>query len=688
MSIIDELILVTQHLEKEKIQDALRTLKKVNIKSLFNYLAYTELDGDDDEIILNLVIRILQNIYNNFKEDCPLSDEQYDMLYEKNRMFEEVVGANINDASNKTISTHSYPELRGSLDKVHFMTRKQRARDLRKSLEDWYNSIKLQLKGKNDFVNLITKFDGLSVIFECHENLSVKVLTRGDVDKNEAVELDCFKNAMIDFSHVNDFGWNKFGVKTEIIMTYKDFEKFKEVYGEFKSPRSAVSSILNSKDFEPDMLKYLTIIPLQVQNFESKQIVIPYYLFDTYHIVATNLSNIMSDPDYWFTVMEQIRDTANELGIPCDGAVIRLMDENVQKELGRDGAINNFEVAYKFPPETKKTTLLAINFDMGILGGITPVAKIEPVKIKGNTIKSISLGSVDRFESLELRIGQEVIIKYDIIPYLIVDDTCLVDKIAPIVKTITHCEFCGTELKKDPILKCINTSCDSRIMGKIVNYLNKMRIVNISTATVKTLFTAGFLKDIGDLYTLYDKRDDLEKLPRLGKSSLNNIFKGIEARKKVYDYELLGSIGIVDVGQRMFKKIMNIYHIDELVKLSLERGVVKLTSIPGIGIKMATKIVEGVIDNERLIKFLCSQIEIQVDSTECLGKVCFTKVRDTEFQAFLLSKGIASADGFSKDLQAVIVPSKSTTSSKTEKAIKNNIPVLTLEEAHIKFGYR
>jgi DNA ligase (NAD+) len=51
------------------------------------------------------------------------------------------------------------------------------------------------------------------------------------------------------------------------------------------------------------------------------------------------------------------------------------------------------------PPEQKKTILKDIEFSVGVLGAITPVARIEPVKLKGNTISNISLGSIDRFET-------------------------------------------------------------------------------------------------------------------------------------------------------------------------------------------------------------------------------------------------------------------------------------------------
>ena len=686
-AIIASLIEAREFLNNEKISSALKILKKLNVKSLFNYLAYTDIDSDEDADILNLLIVVLQNIYNNFKEESPITDEQYDILYEKSRMFEEIVGSTINNASNKTISSHIYQDLRGSLNKTHFITKKERNRDAKKSIEDWYISIKNQLKGKNTFVNLTIKFDGVSVIFECENDISAKALSRGDVTKNEAVVIECFKDTKISFAHVNDKRWRKYGVKTEVIMKFNDFTNFKKKYGEFKSPRSAVSSILNSNDTDPEMLPFLTIVPLQVQDYDTKEIILPNYLFDTYGLMTGDLSSLVEEFDYWTEIMANLKESALAKEVPADGVVIRLMNKEVQDALGRDGSINRFEVAYKFPPDEQRTILRDVCFEMGILGGITPVAKIAPVVMSGNTIKSISLGSMDRLESLDLVLGQEVIVTYNIIPYLKIDDTCERGLGAHVVP-ISHCEFCEEELVYDPVFKCGNESCPSRMMGKIVNYLDKMRIMNISTATVSALFKEGLLTDIAGLYMLEDRREDIIKVSRIGTATLNNILKGIDARKSVYDYELLGAIGIVDVGRRIFKKILNIYHIDDLIKISSKNDIDSLTSISGIGEKMANKILKGVRDNEKLIKFLSFEIGIKRDTASYVGKVCFTKVRDSKFQEFLLSKGILTVDGFSKDLQAVIIQNASVSSSKTEKAIKNGIPVLTLKEAYKKYGYR
>ena len=51
--------------------------------------------------------------------------------------------------------------------------------------------------------------------------------------------------------------------------------------------------------------------------------------------------------------------------------------------------------------------LLAIEFQVGRTGAVTPVAKIEPVGIGGVTVSSISIHNEDYIKEKDLRIGDQ-----------------------------------------------------------------------------------------------------------------------------------------------------------------------------------------------------------------------------------------------------------------------------------------
>lgn len=667
------------------LKTVLEAIKINNLVNYYNNIANTY--DSEDSIIIEFIIRILQNIYNNSGVESPVSDEDYDKLYEifLNISERDIVGGDNMVRNNKEIANHLYPDLRGTLDKIHFITDKEKGNDKRKSLEGWMKSAVNRL-GRNLTDNewlatLYPKFDGVSVVFECDKySKTIQALTRGDTDANEATILKIFK--LIQFKPIE--GWDSdFGVKTEVIMTYDNFKKFCKKYGAFKSPRSAVSSIVNSSEAVVDMLRYITIVPLRYQNFDTKEIIIPPEATLNYPSIVTNLNSDRNRME----AIESIKSTMSEImGIPIDGVVIRLNDPNIQRELGRDGAINKYEVAYKFAPTGVRTKVIDVEFCIGLLGNITPVAIIEPIVMEGNTIENVSLNSIDRFESLHLHKGDEVLIKYDIIPYAYIDDSCKKSNGEPIL-TPTHCQYCGEQLVYDPVLRCVNNNCPSRQIGKIVNYTEKMNIENVSLGTVTYLFKEGYLTSIEDLYRLEDRKKSLAELKGLGSKSVERIIKGINKRKEVFDYDLLGSIGIPSVSSKTFKQISNIYYIDDIIEIAEKNQLGKLTEIRGIQEKTANKIIVGILMNLELIQFLRSVLRVKHDGREYKMKVVFTKVRDKDFEKYLDSKDIEVCESYSKNVDMIICEKENTSSSKVDKAKKDGKKVLTIKEAYSFFKY-
>jgi len=676
-------------IEKENYEECVEKLNIVGINKLVAMFLYAKKDyTKEDQKMIEIIIKILQNIYNNSGILSPVSDEDYDKLYEMYRDLskEEIIGSS--NAKNKIIDNHKYPDLRGTISKIHFITREEKGEDSRKSFEEWIDSIERiigrKLLNYEKRLILTPKWDGVSVIFECKDNMALKALTRGDVAKNEAVVLPFLVNGRtkIDFSYVNDKNFKEFGVKTEIIMTDKSYEKFKNKFGDFKSPRSAVSSIINSNEVNPEHLEYLTIIPLQVQDYDTKEIIIPKFIYVQYGVE-------LEDYDYGKLkkILYKIKERMIEETVPTDGVVIRLADQDIQKMVGRENNINRYEVAFKFPPEEKKTKLINVEMCVGALGAITPRAEVEPVKIRGNTITYISLGSIDRFESLGLRKGDEVIVKYEIIPYLIKNQTCK-DGTGELFVTPTHCPYCDSELKRDPVLRCVNMNCDSRKIGKILNYVEKLRISNISEAIITLFYKIGILTKIEDLYRLENHKSKILELDGFGSKKLKNILEGIYSRNSIYDYELLGALGISGVGEKIFKKILSIYTIDEIKEISSKYLTEKLTMIEGIKSKTAQKIIEGIQENLETIKFLCSELNVKRDNRKYTIKVCFTKVRDKDFEKFLDSKQVLVLDSYNKSVDIVITPDKNTESNKVEKAKKDGKEIITIDEAYKMFGYK
>lgn len=675
-----------ENMNENSINEVVEMLKGINFEAVIDYFNTSEKLDDMDLYSCRKIVQILQYIYNNTDIIPPVSDEKYDILYQImiDHKLGDIVGS-VN-SQGKPVREHMFPDLRGTLNKVHFVFNIDKDGDKRRSIEDWITSVTnilgRDIDNSKDFeVILQAKWDGCSAVFECDKFGEVKhVLMRGDTEKNQAVDIiDLFRDN-VRFSEFAN-GEDEFAVQTEILMNQDDYEKICIEYKEFKSPRSATSSILNEKILQPHLAKYLTIEPLRLQYVGQKPEIVPNYTYD----MISNLFDLRDIRE----CIRQINEHVKEDGKVTDGVVLHLSDKRIQEKLGRDGAINRYEVAYKFPAEAKKAKLIDIDFSTGLGGNITPVAKIEPIVMLGKTISSISIGSIDRFRSMQHQLlsGSEIIVRYEIIPYMEIDNTCKVNGFGKGFYVPTHCKYCSHILEEDPLLKCVNEECPSRIIGNVVNYINKMRIENVNIETISTLFDQGIITGIESLYKLNEHKAKIVSLPGFGEKSYENMIKGINKRKVVYDYELLGSLGIQSIGLRIFQKILSIMDIETLLNLSVEnRLAINLIGLPGFGEKTANRVEKGINSKIKTIRFLLNTLTLKekVDRSKLKGKVCFSQIRDPEFESKLLKNGYDVTDSLTKNVDILIVPNLNMTSSKITKAKKYGITIMDIENARYK----
>jgi DNA ligase (NAD+) len=64
--------------------------------------------------------------------------------------------------------------------------------------------------------------------------------------------------------------------------------------------------------------------------------------------------------------------------------------------------------AWKYPPAKALATVNAIEFTIGRTGRITPVALLDPVQLDDRTVRRVSLGSVARWNQLDVRPGDQI----------------------------------------------------------------------------------------------------------------------------------------------------------------------------------------------------------------------------------------------------------------------------------------
>ena len=173
--------------------------------------------------------------------------------------------------------------------------------------------------------------------------------------------------------------------------------------------------------------------------------------------------------------------------------------------------------------------------------------------------------------------------------------------------------------------------------------------------------------------------------------SVSNIINAINEKDTAYDFELFGSLGIESVGRKMFKKLFEIYTVDELIEIAEKDKADKLCKVGGIQTKTAEKIIDGINANKKTIEYLMKKIDI-LDSSKMSGSkfsICFTKVRDPKLEELIETKGGETSESVTKDTSALIVPDLATKSGKVDKAKKYGIPIIPYADAelYIKSNY-
>lgn len=650
---------------------------------------------------------MLDNLYGKgFK--TPLSDEEYDNLHSVYTSItnDTIYGDISSNANNKII--HEYPDLKGTIDKVHYITKKDKDEDenaikAHKCLDDWiYNTYSKLNKNKDHILEFFPKFDGVSIILSLDDKGKViSAITRGDVDEGVGQDKTAlFYNISFEDMIPKKYKGQKVGLKVEFIMRRDQFKKYnsKLFNDELTDERAGAVSLLNTETLSPILLKYGFVIPLLYEPNNSfikayKENDLSSYYIQPYgrkSIIFKAIDGYKFSSDELANIIDDMKLECDLLPVNCDGLVIRWTDEDAINTLGRnyDRNINNFEIAYKFPKAYKYTTLIDIEQNIGTMGSVSFTAIFEPIEFKGRTISRASLGSLDRMKTLNLSKGDMVCIKYDIIPYLVIDKHCLNNKSNnhPI-NVIDKCPYCESELILDSgTLYCGNTKCPSRIMGKIYNYCTKLKMPYIGEAIIEELYHNGILRSIKDLYNLENYKDKIIALDNFGKKTYKRLIESIN-NAKVKDYTLIGAIGIPNIGIKKAKKILSHITLEELLNT---KDTFKLVYINGIGDKIAKSLIKGLEDNRDLIHFLLNRVKIVKDNNNKEDiNICFTGFRNPKFAAYLEENyNITISDSVTKDTTLLIAKNPSSISTKITKAKELNIPIISADEAYLRFIYK
>jgi DNA ligase (NAD+) len=244
----------------------------------------------------------------------------------------------------------------------------------------------------------------------------------------------------------------------------------------------------------------------------------------------------------------------------------------------------------------------------------------------------------------------------------------------------THCPSCGFTLQWTSTgvdLVCPNADgCFSQKIFRIENFLLAHEVEEITATTIKKLGVV----DIEDLYSLDEF--DISRIDGMGSKKAEIILRELEKTLNTTEEKLLKSFGIPGLGDTASKMIVNKFNdISDVFQATVE----EFMEIDGIGEIMADNIVKGLKKNFSLFLFLANQgLKFQTKVGNGLQGKSFALTGASDIGRNDLTKMISSrgglVKGISKGISFLVTNDINSGSSKTIKAKKYNIPIITYQQ--------
>jgi len=285
---------------------------------------------------------------------------------------------------------------------------------------------------------------------------------------------------------------------------------------------------------------------------------------------------------------------------------VKVNSLELQEKCGYTSHHPRWAIAYKFKAKQATTKLKNIEYQVGKIGSITPVAKLDPVHIAGVTVSSVSLHNEEFITSKDLRIGDTVVVERagDVIPYIVKSLAELRVGSEMPVDFPEDCPINNTDIPikliqegDEAAWRCPRCVCGAQDLQKIIFHVSKvaMDIDGFGKSNVEKFHEKGWLRDISDVYNLnYDKISSLEGF---GQKSVDKLKSAIETAKKNPIKKLLYSLSIHHFGKRatqlVAERILNVFDLRNWTEEDF-------INIKDIGPVVAKNVVEYFGDTENI----------------------------------------------------------------------------------------
>ncbi len=438
------------------------------------------------------------------------------------------------------------------------------------------------------------KLDGLSVELVYRDGVLAQGSTRGDGINGEDVttNLRTIPSVPLRLRVPNDAIPPLVEIRGEVYIEKEALvrlnrEREKEGLPPFANPRNLAAGSLRQLDPRVTASRPLRMFCYDVGRTEGLSIDTQEQLLQTLDelgIRVNPLYQICRGIEEAIDFYEQLQETRESLAYDADGVVVKVNDFALRRTLGEISRSPRWAVAAKFPAEQGITRILDIKLQVGRTGTLTPVALLEPVRVRGVEISSATLHNKDEVRRKDIRIGDTVVVQRagDVIPQVLRPLTERRTGQERPFKMPKKCPVCGSavvRLEGEVAHRCLNISCPARIKESIHHFVCKggFDIDGFGTKLIAQLVDKGIIQRVSDIFHLDE--DALVGLERMGPKSASNLLAAVESTKTIIFPRFLFSLGIPEVGEHAAMLLTKAFGNLETLMAATEEDLVGLREI-------------------------------------------------------------------------------------------------------------
>ena len=439
------------------------------------------------------------------------------------------------------------------------------------------------------------KLDGVALSLLYRNGQLIQAATRGDGTTGEDVTHNAKTIRNVPLTLLGEGFPDELEVRGEVVIPRPAFQQMNAKLikaGEkvFQNPRNAASGSLRQLDPRITAKRPLSFMAYSV-GYTSRE-ALPDTHFDilqslkAWGFTVSQLTSRVSDWQAAEAYVAGILAQRADIEVDIDGVVIKVDSMTLQESLGAVSRAPRWAIARKFPAQEETTRLLAVDFQVGRTGAITPVARLEPVFVGGVTVSNATLHNADEIARLGVQVGDYVVVRRagDVIPQVVKAlterrDGSEVEPVFPSVCPVCFSPVVGDE--DEAVQRCDNPlGCSAQQKAALQHFVSRkaMDIDGVGEKLLEQLFDEGLVADASDLFSL--SVEQLSGLERMGEKSAQNTVKAIADSRQTTLARFLYSLGIREVGEATALSLASYFgDLDTIVEASTEA----LEAVPDVG---------------------------------------------------------------------------------------------------------